>query len=118
MWEIALVIAVIVFSITCFFVIQTLIAIQRSLLAFQIKAENLSAVSTHFLDALDARVNSLGSTFRSISNLGDICESKTEKLKVNYLNAQTFSDEKPNVGEELVNLAMTSIRLYQQFTKK
>lgn len=114
MWEVALVILVLVISVTCIFVIRTLILLQRSLL----KLDRLSEEGTSTLRNLEMKATSLDSIFRSISNLGDICESKTFQMKEHYLQKPSFREEKPNVGEDVINLALTSARLYQQIFKK
>lgn len=110
MWEIALVIAAILFCVTCLFLIGTLISLQRSL----VKLEHLSEEATKTLRVLEAQLVSLNSTFRTISNLGDIAETKTFQLKENYLERPSNT---PPVGDELVNLALLGARLYKRFFK-
>lgn len=115
MWEIAVVIAVIVFSITCFFVIRTLITLQRSILSMQGKIENLSEEATTALRLTEARLMLFDSTFRSLSNVGDICELKTAEWKA---AAAAPPMKEKRIGEDIVRWALTSAELYQQLFKK
>ncbi len=119
MIEIAVIIAVIVFSVTCFFVVRTLIALQLSVLSLQVKLENLSDESVLSLRKLDARLALFDSTFRSISNIGDICEGKTLSLKNHSFEKKAFvNEEKINLSEEIVQWAVISAHLYQQIFKR
>ena len=118
MWEIALVIAAVVFSITCFFVIKTLIALQHSVLALTGKVENLSDEATTALRLVEARLMLFDSIFRSFSNVGEIAETKTAQWKASLINHEPLKEDKINLGEELVEWALTSAHLYQQIFKK
>ena len=118
MWEIAIVVAVIVFSITCFFIIRTLIAINRALAPLQKKVDHLCDEGIRVLRTTDHRLNSLDSVFRSISNLGDISESKTQELKSYLLAKPLHVREDPPLGEELTNWALSTVSIYRKFLKK
>lgn len=118
MWEIALIIAVIVFSITCFFVIKTLIALQQSVLALKTKVENLSDEATTALRLVEARLMLFDSIFRTFSNVGEIAETKTAQWKASLIEPSPLREEKINLGGELVEWALTSAHLYQQIFKK
>lgn len=118
MWEIAIVVAVIVFSITCFFIIRTLIAIERALNPLQKKVEHLCDEGCRVLRTTDDRLGSLDSIFRSISNLGDIGETKTSELKSYFLERQAPVREDPPLGEELANWALSTVSIYRKFLKK
>lgn len=117
MWEIAVVIAVVVFSITCGFLIRTLVTLNRAILPLQLKIEHLSDESQRILKTAEHHLTALDSTFNSISNLGDVCENKTESLKRNFTQRQSISSQDPPIGEEILNWALTSASLYQKFFK-
>lgn len=116
--EIALVAAVAVFAVTCFFVIRTLIAIDRAIAPLQKKVEHLCDEGCRVLRTTDNRLESLNSVFRSISNLGDIGESKTQKLKSYLLEGQPPVREEPLLGEELAQWALSTVSIYRKFLKK
>lgn len=117
--EIALVIAVIVFSVTCFFLIRTLIAVQRSVLSVQNKFEKLSDESMIAMHAIEARVASFDSSLRSVSNIGDICEVKTRAFKETILSPECLiKQENINLSEEIIHWAVISAHLYQQIFKR
>lgn len=118
MWEIALVVAVIVFSVTCFFVIRTLIAVDRALAPLQKKVEHLCDEGCRVLRTTDNRLESLDSVFRSISNLGDIGETKTRELKSYLLEQQSPVRADPPLGEELARWALSTVSIYRKFLKK
>lgn len=118
MWEIALVFAVVIFSVTCFFIIRTLIAINRALTPLQKKVEHLCDEGCRALRTTNNRLESLDSTFRSISNLGDIGETKTQELKSYLLERQLPAREEPPLGEELAGWALSTLSIYRKFLKK
>lgn len=117
-WEIALVAAVAVFSVTCFFIIRTLIAIDRALKPLQKKVEHLCDEGCRALRTTNNRLESLDSTFRSISNLGDIGETKTQELKSYLLERQSPVREDPPMGEELAQWALSTVSIYRKYLKK
>ncbi len=112
-WEIALVIAAIVFSITCIFLIRTLITLNNALIPMQKKVEHLCDEGTKVL----RKTESLDSVFRSISNLGDIGETKTQELK-SYLLERPHARQEPLFSEELANWALSTVAIYRKFLKK
>ena len=114
MWEIVGVVGIAVFSITCFFFIRTLIAAERALK----KVEQLCEEATPLLKTTDNRLESLDSLFRTISNLGDIGEIKTQELKHYFLERQSLQKEDPPLGEELAKWALSTLSIYRKFLKK
>lgn len=118
MWEIAIVAAVIVFTITCFFIIRTLVAIERALGPLQKKVEHLCEEGSRAIRKTDNRLESLDSVFRSISNLGDISETKTKELKSYLLEKPSSTSQEPLFGEELANWALSTVSIYRKFLKK
>lgn len=118
MWEIAVVVAVIVFTITCFFIIRTLVAIERALTSLQKKVEHLCDEGSRVIRKTDNRLESLDSVFRSISNLGDIGETKTQELKSYLLEKPSPVRVDPPFGEELAGWALSTVSIYRKFLKK
>ena len=72
--EIVYLVFLLAFLILMYFFIQTLLSLQKAMH----RAENL-------LLELELNVKRMEPVFKSISNVGDICEDKTNQLKRDYL---------------------------------
>lgn len=75
--EISVATAVLIFAILSFFIIRALVSLQCS----------LTHINTLVIDLQD-KTKKLDSTVKTIANLGDICEDKSERLKNVYLEHQ------------------------------
>lgn len=119
MWEIAVIIAVIIFAITCYFLIRTLIAIQRSLTDLQGQIKVISDESVDMLRSTETRLSMLDSSLRSISNIGDMCEYKTSQIKQSYLEKSSSpAMDKNSLGAEFVDWALLSAHICQTLLKR
>ncbi|CCB85049.1 putative uncharacterized protein [Parachlamydia acanthamoebae UV-7] len=72
--EIMIFISVIVFAVLAYFVIQTLITVQKTLKKLDF-----------FMDGMELRMEKMDPFIRSISNVGDICEEKTHLLQKEFM---------------------------------
>lgn len=72
--EISVAVAVLIFAILTFFIVQTLLRLQKT----------LSRVNILLLD-MEIKSKQLDSVVRSLSNLGEVCELETEQFKRNSL---------------------------------
>lgn len=119
MWETALIIAVIIFGITCFFLILTLVEVKRSLSSLQTQVKVLSDESVNVLRSTEARLALLDSSLRSISNIGDMCEFKSSQVKQSYLEQGSKpKQEKDKLNSEFVDWALLTVDICQTLLKR
>lgn len=77
-FEISIAIAVLIFAILVFFIVKTLLILQRTLKRVDVLLFDIELKSKH-LDSLT----------RSLSNIGEICENETDRLKEAYAERTT-----------------------------
>ena len=118
MWEIAIVIASAVFVITCLFIIRLLIVVNRKLAPLINTIEDVCEEGRQVLKTTDKRLESLDSLFRTISNLGDIGEFKSQELKSYLLEHQQPVQEASSLGEEVARWALSTASIYRKFNEK
>ena len=108
MWiEISIALAVLIFAILSFFVIQTLIALKSSLHKID-----------HMTQELEIKTKNVDSFLHALSNLGDICEHKTNQLKQAYLEKQIQFTETNSIVNELAEWLLLSASLGEKLLKK
>ena len=97
--EISLALAVLIFAVLAVYIIQTLIALQATL-------RRIDAASIE----LALKLRNLDSTLRTISNLGEITEHETEKLKLNFMQ-QDQLPKSSNFKTDLAEWLLASVKL-------
>lgn len=104
--EISVAIAVIIFAILTIYIIQTLIALQKT----------LKRVDTT-VSELEIRMKSIDPGLHTLSNIGKICEDKTSRLKQNYF--EQLHEGVPASADysrgEIVDWIVASIKLGEKF---
>lgn len=98
--EISVAIAVIIFAILTYQIIKTLRALQNTLRHIDMTTLDLSI-----------KLEELESTVHSISNLGDIAQVETEKLKLNYNKRIEELRMGANSQNDLAEWLVASIKL-------
>ncbi len=78
--EISVAIAVLIFAILAFFIIRTLFVLQRTLKRID-----------HALFEMELKSKNLDPLLRTLSNLGDYCETKSERLANEEHRDQKFT---------------------------
>lgn len=106
-FEISAILAVIIFAILTFYIIRTLITVRRSLQRLD-----------HLLFELDHKIKHMESTLKTISNIGDICEEKTKRLREHYLENQALEPKKVDDSEELTDWLLASLKLGSKFLRR
>lgn len=105
--EISVVAAVSIFGILAIYMIQTLIALQKTL-----KGVNETVFE------LKKKMNNLDPGLTTLSNLGAICEEKTNQLKKEYFENTHEMEHRSNLGnnqEVVVDWIIASIKLGEKF---
>ncbi len=107
--EISVAIAVVIFAILAVFLIRVLVALRISL-----KRMDLAILET------EIKLKSLDSAFRTISNIGDICENETAQLKNNYFSKreQPAVERTSDISADVADLVMVCVKLGQKFLKR
>lgn len=98
--EISVAIAVIIFAILTYVIIKTLRVLQNTLHHIDMTTLDLSI-----------KLEELESTVRSLSNLGDIAQVETEKLKLNYNKRREELKMGANSQTDLAEWIIASIKL-------
>jgi hypothetical protein len=104
-FEVCAIISTVIFAILAFFVIRTLCALRQNL----IHVNHLTQDVSHKMKLMD-------STFKSISALGDISETKLGELRddqIRYnglVHKKNFTD-KNEYSEDLADIVLASLRL-------
>lgn len=99
-FEIAAISAVIVFAILAFFIIRTLLALQKT----------LKRVDELTLD-LDLKIKRFDSTFNAISNIGDICEQKTAHVRNDFYKKDYVAAKTDDYSDDLAELLVAGIKI-------
>lgn len=104
--EISIGIAIFLFALLTFFVIQTLLTFQKTLTRIN-----------YTMTDLNVRTESLDPMLRSLNNLGEICEHKTLLLKKNYFesSSRSSSSHQDMTTNELAEWLLLSATLGQKF---
>lgn len=98
--EISVAIAVFIFAVLSIFIIKTLISVERSLQRIN-----------HFTIELEERIKALDSTLNSISNVGDITELESARLKEEYIKHAAKCPTHSTCSEDLADWLVSSIKL-------
>lgn len=100
-FEIAAVAAVIVFAILAYYIIQTLLRLQKTLKHIDLLTMDLNV-----------KARSLDSTVNALSNIGDICENKAALFRSELLKQQeTEPLPKSDYTDDLVDLIYAGLKL-------
>ena len=106
-FEIAAIAAVIIFAILSFYIIRTLISLQHTL-----RRVDLIALE------MDCKIKHLDSTIKAVSNLGDICEEKTARLREQYLQEKERESQKLDCSDDLADWLVASLKLGAKFIRR
>lgn len=106
-FEICTAIALFVFIVIAFFVVQTLRAVQRTLRHIN-----------HCARELDHKAQHLESTFKTIDNLGNICQLETLQLRQEYLERKLSCPQTIDYKEDLANLLITGLKLGSKLLRR
>lgn len=93
-FEIAAVAAVVIFAILAFFIIQTLLSLQKTL-------KRIDQISLE----LDLKAKRFDSTLNAISNIGDIAEEKTAHIRHDlHIKKEFIAPPSDDYTDELAEL--------------
>lgn len=104
-FEICAAITVVLLSVLVVFIIQTLLAFQRSLQKINFSCENA-----------DLKMMQLNSTFQAISHIGDVCEEKTKNIYKRTL--QDKPTDEISQTEDLAELLAAGLKFGVNYFKK
>jgi hypothetical protein len=96
--EISIAIAVLIFAILAFFIIRTLITLRITLK----QVEELTFEAR-------LKIQDLDSSFNALANLGDMCESETERMREKYLEKSVCHTS--DTSDDLIDWLRASIKL-------
>lgn len=99
-YDISIVVAVLIFAILTIFIVRTLISLQKTLC--RVNQMTLS---------IESKMNNLDSTLHAVSNLGDICENETERLKSYYFERKSDCVQSPDSAQEFAEWVVLSVKL-------
>lgn len=116
-WSIGL--AVIIFGVLTFFLIQTLIKVQRTLESIQKQTESITHESLTLLSSTENRLKVFDPLLNSISNLGEICENKSLEYKKLHLAKHDLEELKDkDIPLTFIEWALLSVQLCKKISKK
>lgn len=105
-FEICTAIALIVFIVISYFVVQVLRSVQRTLRHID-----------QCTQELDRKAQHLESTFKTIDNLGSICQIETLQLRQEHLERKLCSQEN-DYKEDLTHLIVASLKLGSKLLRR
>lgn len=106
--EIAALAAVLIFGVLAYFIVRTLLVLQKSL-------KGIDLVATE----IELKLKNLDSSFRAISNLGVIAEEKTEQVRRNFLEEQCAKTARgSDSADDLVTWLLSTLKLGIKFLTK
>lgn len=120
MWiEIFIGIALIIFAITAFFLIRTLITLEKTLR----KLDILSSESVSLVRNTDKMLDAFNPVVNSLSNIGEIVEDKTSQLRTRYYMEKEreripVAAKRSVTSEEILDWALLSAQLFQKFVNR
>lgn len=120
MWfEIIIGIALFIFAVTAFFLIRTLITLEKTLR----KLDILSSESVSLVRNTDRMLDAIQPVFNSINNIGEIADDKTSQLRAHYYMEKEkeripLREKKRLTSEEIVEWAILSAQLVQKFANR
>ena len=111
-FEACAIISVVIFAILAFFAIRTLYALQQNL----INVNNVTQDISHKMKLMD-------STFKSISALGDMSETKLTELRDTQIKYNEFVDKKEftnsgDYSEDLAEVVLAALKLGIKFFRR
>lgn len=107
--EISLAIAIFLFAVLVFFIIQTLLSVQRSL----VRVNQMS------ID-MENRMKNFDPILHTIANLGDICEKESECVKNVYFakRIDNYPSREPGLSCELIDWIVLSVKLGEKLINR
>lgn len=114
--EIFIGIGLVIFAALAFFLIRTLITLEKTLR----KLDVLSEESISLVRDTDKMLGAFQPVFRSLSNLGEIVEDKTSHLRTEYYVEKERERIPPSrlTSQEIMEWAVLSAQLFQKFVKR
>ncbi len=106
-FEICSIIGIIIFAILAFFVVRTLCALQLFL-----------KDSHHLINDVTHKMKLMDSTFKTISNLGDISEVKLNNLREYQTKYKEFVKNDNNYTDDLADLVVTALKIGTKFFRR
>lgn len=118
MWiEISVVTAVVIFAILSVFIIRTLLVVQKSLGSLEKQVATLSEEAVYTLRATESRLRSVDPLLRTLSNLGEVAEVKSERLVRNQ-EARINGLGRAELSQDVLEWIASSAQLCQTLLKK
>ena len=120
MWiEIFIGIALLIFALLAFFLIRTLITLDKTLR----KLDILSSESVSLVRNTDKMLDAFQPAFHSLANIGEIAEDKTSRLRTHYYMEKERERIPPIAkrsltSEEILEWALLSAQLVQKFVNR
>lgn len=107
-FEICTVIALLVFIIIGYYVVQTLRALQQT----------LSHIN-HSVQELENKAQHLESTFKTIDNLGNMCQMETLQWRQKYLENKLYGrQQSEDYKEDLTLLILSGLKLASKLLRR
>lgn len=106
-FEIAAISAVVIFAILSYFLIRTLLSLQRTLRKVDFLATEL-----------DIKMKQMDSITKTISNLGDICEDKTARIRQQYIEKKERPCNEGMFTEDIAEWILASLKLGSNYLRR
>lgn len=116
--EVFIGIALLIFAVTAYFLIRTLITLDKTLR----KLDILSSESVSLVRNTDRMLDAFHPVVHSLSNIGEIVEDKTSQMKTRYYLEKEKEripvKERTLTSQEIMEWALLSAQLFQKFVNR
>ena len=102
--EISVACAVLIFAVLAYFIIRTLVTFQHTLRRLN-----------HLTKEVEGKMKHLETSLHAFSNLGDICNAATHKLKKAYFAPREEFGERHSRAHDIADLIVVSMELGKKF---
>ena len=106
-FEIAAIAAVIIFAVLTIYVIRTLLSLQQTL-------KRIDLITLE----MNLKLKQLDSTINTVSNIGDVCEEKTARMKSHYLEKKACELNGSDYSDDLAEWLIASVKLGSKFIRR
>lgn len=103
-FEICAIIAVLIFAILAFYVIRTLLVLQKSL-------QDIHQITSE----LTHKMRLMESTFKTISTLGDMSEEKVRNMRDYEIKYREFQRVKADYSEDMADIILAGLKLGSKY---
>lgn len=106
-YEIVISISIIIFAILTYYVIRTLLVVQQSLHKLNF-----------FMDDMEIRMQKVDPLIRAVSNVGDICEKKTQHLHQEFIEKKNAIESQEAPQSDLEDWMLLGLLLLKKILKR